>query len=387
MEFKLKTPTQIYEELIKEASLSVPGFTEQPAEVQNNLIQETALSVYQVELAQQEVLNNMLPATAGQQAFIVEGEGIGIYYKANPHTLVDVVFSSYKEGIIIAKGTQLSDSGASIFVQTTRDIVLYENNNTVQCSALLEGVIDINANTITKLVNPIEEITVNNPEKGFTDIQTESFEEYQNRVYTAKNIQSVSDGTALVYSNINKVAGVTTIYINKLITKENPPYTEIVIQGGNDYDIALAIEKSIGLSSLTLASNPSDGNLARKISVNLKVYNTDINILFTRPKIVPLEINIKLKSSIFLNVSETKRVLFEALNIYIKKIGLQQNISVQSLDYVLIEALALVVKREELGSIEWSFFIEGKTVDPIEGFFVSPFDVMYLLKNVYVELL
>ena len=387
MEFKLKTPTQIQEELSREANLSVPGFTEQPAEVQNNLIQETALSVYQVELAQQEVLNNMLPATAGQQAFIVEGDGIGIHYKKNAHTLVDVVFSNYKEGIIIAKGTQLSDSGASIFVETTRDIVLYENNNTVQCSTLLEGVIDINANTITKLVNQIEEITVNNPEKGSTDIQTESFEEYQNRVYTAKNIQSVSDGTYLVYSNIRGVAGVTTVYINKLVSKENPPYAEIVVQGGNDYEIALAIQKSIGLSSMTLASNPSDGNLARKISVNLKVFNTDINILFTRPKIVDLEINIKLKSSIFLNISETKRVLFEALNIYIKKIGLQQNISVQSLDYVLIEALALVVKREELGSIEWSFFIEGKTVDPIEGFFVSPFDIMYSLKNVDVELL
>lgn len=387
MEFKLKTPTQIQEELSREANLSVPGFTEQPAEVQNNLIQETALSVYQVELAQQEVLNNMLPGTAGEQAFIVEGEGIGIYYKANPHTLVDVVFSSYKDGIVIAKGTLLSDNSGNIVVETVRDIVLYGNNNIVQCSAILDGYVEINANTITKMINTIEEITVNNPEKGFTDIQTESFEEYQNRVYTAKNIQSVSDGTALVYSNINKVAGVTTIYINKLITKENPPYTEIVIQGGNDYDIAVAIEKSIGLSSLTLASNPSDGNKSRKISVDLKVYNTDINILFTRPKIVDLEINIKLKSSIFLNISETKRVLFEALNIYIKKIGLQQNISVQSLDYVLIEALALVVKREELGSIEWSFFIEGKTVDPIEGFFVSPFDVMYLLKNVYVELL
>ena len=387
MEFKLKTPTQIYEELIKEASLSVPGFTEQPAEVQNNLVQESALTVYQVELAQQEILNNMLPGTAGEQAFIVEGEGIGIYYKANPHTLVDVVFSSYKDGIVIAKGTLLSDNSGNIVVETVRDIVLYGNNNIVQCSAILDGYVEINANTITKLVNQIEEITVNNPEKGFDGIITETFEDYQNRVYTAKNIQNVSDGTYLVYSNIRGVEGVTTVYINKLVSKENPPYAEIVVQGGNDYEIALAIQKSIGLSSMTLASNPSDGNLARKISVNLKVFNTDINILFTRPKIVPLEINIKLKSSIFLNVSEIKKILFEALNTYIKNIGLQQNISVQSLDYVLIEALSLVVKREEIGIIEWSFFIEGQTVPPVEGFFVSAFDIMYSLKNVDVELL
>ena len=85
---------------------------------------------------------------------------------------------------------------------------------------------------------------------------------------------------------------------------------EVVVGGGDDYQVALAIFNSVLYPDI-FVSNPSGDETNRTVNINVAFNSVDFPIVYTRPKINQLSINISLTvQSGFINIpSEAFTVL------------------------------------------------------------------------------
>lgn len=375
--------------LENDATLQVVGYTNQPAEIQNNLMTESAIIIKHVEDIIALNINNMLPYMQNEVAFSIYGEGLGLPYKNATQTSVMLVFTG-TAGTYIPDGLSVTDVNGTITV-TTANAGVITNDGTVSllAYAVQAGTTNIPANTLTKMSENIAGVSVNNPVAGTQGQDAETFEEYRARVHRATTIKSYGQFDYL-YTQVANVEGVDMRLFNALERREQKPsmppymYTEIVVGGGDDIEVAYAIDKGAGLSGRLYSSNPSDSDQNRTITVNLKVFNTDRTVIFTRPKQSNLSIVVVTTSKKTIDLSLPYLLSFQALQQYFNTVSISEDISLNKITDIILDSVAILVDRTDIGAFKYTIKLDSTDVSTeatTTGFIPLKFDQYPILTD------
>ena len=300
-------PTVIRERLLNQAIEKVEGFTDLPSGIQNNLIDESVLDIAEIQDMLANVMNSISPSYAND--FIVRELGAAFGLKIKDKALPNTTITFYGlAGVVIPEGLEVGNSdGSKKFITTKSDII----NATGQVSIYCEGAdyydTPTPANTLNVLLNQVLNVTsCTNLNDAVESTPAETISEFRSRFQT--RAQANRSGTvATLDNNLKEIEGTVdrlcTYQASQIIEEGvKKAVIEVVVGGGDDYQVALAIFNSVLYPDI-FVSNPSGDETNRTVNINVTFNGVDFLIVYTRPKINQLSINISLTvQSGFINI-------------------------------------------------------------------------------------
>ena len=300
-------PTVIREELLNQAIEKVEGFTKLPSGIQNNLLDESVLDIAEIQDMLANVMNSISPSYAND--FIVRELGAAFGLKIKNQALPNTTITFYGlPGVVVPEGVEIGNAdGSKKFITTKSDII----NATGQVSIYCEGAdyydTPTPANTLNVLLNQVLNVTsCTNLNDAVESTPAETISEFRARFQT--RAQANRSGTVATLDNaLKEVEGTVDrlcTYKDSQIIKEGvkEAVIEVVVGGGDDYQVALAIFNSVLYPGI-FVSNPSGDETNRTVNINVAFNGVDFPIVYTRPKINQLSINISLTvQSGFINI-------------------------------------------------------------------------------------
>ncbi len=334
----------IREELQNKALETVKDFSNLPSSIQNNLIDEASIIVNEFEDMIVNIMNGISPAYANDFIINQLGQAFGLKRKDKQLQTVTLAWKGL-EGVIIPEGSQAgSEDGQYIFSTTEQAIIKADGTASVNAEAddYYSKIVD--ANTLNVLISDILNVeSVNNPNASSEPIEAETITEYRTRVQN--RCKANRSGTiAILNDNLLKVDGVssrlTTYRTDTEITEGYKLNTlEIVVGGGDDYQVAEAIFNSI-LFPEYLTSKPSDDDTSRSITKNVAFNTVEFPITFTRPLIKNISINVSISVlSGYINVptEAMKELLQSVFENYINSLKVGYSPSINSFNNLIYE--------------------------------------------------
>lgn len=301
------SPTVIRERLLNKAIEEVEGFTNLPSGIQNNLLDESVLDIVEIQDMLANVMNSISPSYAND--FIVRELGEAFGLKIKDQALPNTTITFYGlAGVIIPEGLEVGNAdGSKKFITTKSDII----NATGQVSIYCEGAdyydTPTPANTLNILLNQVLNVTsCTNLNDAVETTPAETISEFRSRFQT-RALANRSGTVATLDNALKEIEGTVdrlcTYKASQIVEKGvSKAVLEIIVGGGDDYSVALAIFNSILYPDI-LVSNPSGDETNRTINVNVAFNSVDFPITYTRPKINQLSINISLTvQSGFINI-------------------------------------------------------------------------------------
>lgn len=133
---------------------------------------------------------------------------------------------------------------------------------------------------------------------------------------------------------------------------------ESVVGGGDEYEVALALYQSF-FETQKLMSNPSNEETDRRKKVQLGLYNNTFPIVFTRPKL--LELNLKFEIAM-LNKSMSALAIKKSTQSYLEKsinaLKVGKDVTINQLNQFIMPGLADIdVQPVEIKSMNWKYDI------------------------------
>lgn len=301
------SPTVIRERLLNKAIEEVEGFTNLPSGIQNNLIDESVIIENEIQDMLSNVMNSISPSYAND--FIVRELGEAFGLKIKDQALPNTTITFYGlAGVIIPEGLEVGNAdGSKKFITTKSDII----NTTGQVSIYCEGAdyyyTPTPANTLNILLNQVLNVTsCTNLNDAVETTPAETISEFRSRFQT-RALANRSGTVATLDNALREIEGTVdrlcTYKASQIVEKGvSKAILEIIVGGGDDYSVALAIFNSILYPDI-LVSNPSGDETNRTINVNVAFNSVDFPITYTRPKINQLSINISITvQSGFINI-------------------------------------------------------------------------------------
>lgn len=300
-----RTASEIKQDLINRLRLTIPDFTEQPADLQNDILDTSIEGILQYEDLLSTLFNAYSPSFSNADLFKKFAESVGLRQRYSFSAQVTLTFTG-KYGDFVPKGTIVTSEGGAEFI-TTENVVI-STTSTANVLALSEteeifqpGEINILKSVIT------EGISVTNLSASLKYIPTETAKELTARAQA--KLRSARTGGKLYATQLLKgLPGVDSRLISfynresEQVINQQTMYVkgiEAVVGGGKDEVVALALYKSF-LETAKLLSLPSGQESSRTKEVVLYIYNNPVPIVFTRPKLleIGLEMNINFSSAL-----------------------------------------------------------------------------------------
>lgn len=300
-----RTASEIKQDLIDRLRLTIPDFTEQPADLQNDILDTSIEGILQYEDLLSTLFNAYSPSFSNEDLFKKFAESVGLRQRYSFSAQVTLTFTG-KYGDLVPKGTIVTSEGGAEFI-TTENVVI-STTSTANVLALSEteeifqpGEINILKSVIT------EGISVTNLSASLKYIPTETAKELTARAQA--KLRSARTGGKLYATQLLKgLPGVDSRLISfynresEQVINQQTMYVkgiEAVVGGGKDEVVALALYKSF-LETAKLISLPSGQESSRTKEVVLYIYNNPVPIVFTRPKLleIGLEMNINFSSAL-----------------------------------------------------------------------------------------
>ena len=300
-------PTVIRERLLNQSIEKVEGFTDLPSGIQNNLLDESVVIESEIQDMLANVMNSISPSYAND--FIVRELGAAFGLKIKDQALPNTTITFYGlAGVVIPEGVEIGNAdGSKKFITTKSDII----NTTGQVSIYCEGAdyydTPTPANTLNVLLNQVLNVTsCTNLNDAVESTTAETISEFRSRFQT--KAQANRSGTVAALDNALKeiegtVDRLCTYQASQIIEEGvKEAVIEVVVGGGDDYQVALAIFNSVLYPDIFI-SNPSGDETNRTVNINVTFNGVDFPIVYTRPKINQLSINISLTvQSGFINI-------------------------------------------------------------------------------------
>ena len=300
-------PTVIREELLNQAIEKVEGFTNLPSGIQNNLLDESVLDIAEIQDMLANVMNSISPAYAND--FIVRELGAAFGLKIKNQALPNTTITFYGlAGVVIPEGLEVGNAdGSKKFITTKSDIINASGQVSIYCEGADYYDTPTPANTLNVLLNQVLNVTsCTNLNDAVESTPAETISEFRARFQT--RAQANRSGTVATLDNkLKEIEGTVDrlcTYRDSQIIEEGvkKAVIEVVVGGGDDYQVALAIFNSVLYPDL-FVSNPSGDETNRTVNINVAFNSVDFPIVYTRPKINQLSINISLTvQSGFINI-------------------------------------------------------------------------------------
>ena len=293
----LLTPEEIRQNLYTATQEAIPDFDQSlPSELINNLLDSSVINLLTMQGFTADLYNQ--PANFANELYLEqEGSTFNLIRKASVFSSVVVIFTG-TVGTYIPQGIRVSNtSGSQVFTTKEDATILASGTISILCESEEDVLGTIDPNTINVLLDPILSVTVDNAVAGNTQIPAETYEEYRQRLLT--RFRTARIGTYQYATDaVNSIDGVVSRLVNfrqlvAMVGGFNAGVVECVIGGGDDTEIAGILFNSF-LSPILFYSNPAD--IGRKVTVNIEFNNNTFPIVFTRPdlKNIDMEITITL---------------------------------------------------------------------------------------------
>ena len=300
-------PTVIRERLLNQAIEKVEGFTDLPSGIQNNLIDESILDIVEIQDMLSNVMNSVSPSYAND--FIVKELGAAFGLKIKDKALPNTTITFYGlAGVVIPEGLEVGNAdGSKKFITTKSDIINAAGQVSIYCKGADYYDTPTPANTLNVLLNQVLNVTsCTNLNDAVESTPAETISEFRSRFQT--RAQANRSGTVAALDNALKeiegtVDRLCTYKASQIIEEGvKEAVIEVVVGGGDDYQVALAIFNSVLYPDI-FVSNPSGDETNRTVNINVTFNSVDFPIVYTRPKINQLSINISLTvQSGFINI-------------------------------------------------------------------------------------
>lgn len=300
-----RTSSEIQEAIIQAIKEKTPAFNKQPLDIQANLIDTSVAVISQFENLMETLFNGYSMSGSDDMLFRMQAEELGLRQKSEFKSQVVLEFTGLP-GDIIPRGVKCSDAYGEYEFETQETIIIGDLGK-ASVLALGEAEVSLPANKINTIVTTINPgVVVNNNSASLPRIDEESFEDFKAR--SQARLRSPRMGGRLHAETLLKgIEGVNP----RLVSFNCVDYTirdednshedvetfyrlvgiEAIVGGGDEYQVALALYKSF-FETQKLLSNPSDQDANRTIKKDLYLFDSLIPVVFTRPRL--LQLNLKL---------------------------------------------------------------------------------------------
>jgi hypothetical protein len=273
-------PAVIRAGIVADVSSTNPGYTaDLPGSMIEDILSTIVAAVVECDTARVETVNSLTPY--GANAFLLQqlGQMFGVPLNQESNTSVFVQFTG-TPGFVISKGFTVSD-GTYQYTIIDGGIVGSDTGGGTGVTPLLFAVATITgswaipAGTVTSLSTSVPggvTLTVTNPSAGIPSVGVETQDQYRAEVLNAQ-LATCSGTQQILKTLLYNVTGVQARLVSTIQLPLNGGW-EIIVGGGDPYQVAYAIYKSgIDISSLV----GSTLNITNITKANPGVLTTDKN--------------------------------------------------------------------------------------------------------------
>lgn len=365
-----RTPEEIKKSIISRIESKGLKFRELPADIQNNIIDTAVYSLVEYENLAAETINSYAPGFANAFMWQALAGSLNIDKLSEVKSQVRLEFRA-APNTYIPEGVKVGafETSQSLTINSTGVgyVIAYSNTDEIA-----------EPNTLTKIDTILPEgISVTNPEASLKRLEAESDEKLK---YRAQSILRSPRKGAFDYCRwrLSGVKGVNPQYIQfrraKRTTQVEVEGTqmlkefqgiEIVVGGGDDADVAGCIFDSF-LETANLFSEPTDGDKKRTINFEINYNGSLIPVVWTRPKLLQLDLEITFAfSTINISVDALQGLLSEKLVLYFNSLQVGAKVNKNAINQLILNILkedgdidAALVK-----TIDYSIKINGLVVN------------------------
>ena len=359
-----QTAASLHSQVIDGAIALDPGLT---ANLPGTLIEDIASTdtsaLVLIDQAQVETVNSMTPY--GCNLFILNqlGQIYGVQQGIGSNTSVYVVFSG-TSGYVIPQGVIVSDGTYQYITQASGVISSGGTSGSVYCVATSSGSWGVPANSVTTIVSSVPAsitLTVTNPNTGIPSSTGQTPEQYRTQVLDAGLVTCSGTPNAIRTA----LASVSGVQQNLISIRERSNKWEVIVGGGDPYEVANAIFNSIG-DPLTLI-----GSATTARNQNITIYNTPDSYVITYvvpvQQEVTVEIDWKTTATNAVSNDAVQALATEPVRAYLNNLYPGQPINEYELQYIFQEAIVSLVPTPLLTYIDITVTIDGSVVPPSAG--------------------
>ena len=359
-----QTAASLHSQVIDGAIALDPGLT---ANLPGTLIEDIASTdtsaLVLIDQAQVETVNSMTPY--GCNLFILNqlGQIYGVQQGVGSNTSVYVVFSG-TPGYVIPQGVIVSDGTYQYLTQASGVISAGGTSDSVYCVSTSSGSWGVPANSVTTIVSSVPAsitLTVTNPNTGIPSSTGQTPEQYRTQVLDAGLVTCSGTPNAIRTA----LASVSGVQQNLISIRERSNKWEVIVGGGDPYEVANAIFNSIG-DPLTLI-----GSATTARNQNITIYNTPDSYVITYvvpvQQEVTIEIDWKTTATNAVSNDAVQALATEPVRAYLNNLYPGQPINEYELQYIFQEAIVSLVPTPLLTYIDITVTIDGSVVPPSAG--------------------
>jgi hypothetical protein len=277
-----QSPATLLAQLLANVSATNPGYT---ANLPGTLIEDISSTdvgaLALCDAAFVELVNCIAPGSANAYVLQQLGQQFGIPQGVGYNTNVNVLFTG-PAGFVISQG--FTDGIYQYVVQNAAIIPTSGTTAPVYCLAILSGTWAVPADTVNQLVSSIPSgisLTVNNPLAGTPGTGVEPVQAYQARVVQA-GLAACQGMTTTLRTAIQAVSGVQANLVSVL---QKTGQWEIIVGGGDPYEVAFAIFTGMGDISNLVGSTLSVASISQ---ANPGVITTNQNHGLTTGQVIKI---------------------------------------------------------------------------------------------------
>jgi len=364
-------PSTLRDQLVALVSATNPGYT---ADLPGSLIEDIASTdvgaLTLIDQAVTETIDSITPYGANAWLLTQLGNVYGVAQGASTNTSVYVVFTG-TVGYVIPQGMTISDGVHQYLVQDGGVIASGGSSSPLYCVAIDSGSWAVPASTVTTIITSVPSsitLSVTNPQPGIPSAGAETEGQYRARVLQAG--LSVCTGlTNTLKNSLTSVAGVQPRLVSVL---QSSPGWEVIVGGGDPYEVANAIFNSVGDISLLVGSSTT----ARNITADLYDYPNTYSVVFVSPvdQVVTVSLTWNTIATNYVAPASVSQLGNPAIASYINGLPVGQPINEFELQTVFQQAIASIVPPQLLSRMVWAFTVNSTPVSPSSGTGLIPSD-------------
>ncbi len=368
-------PTTLRSELLATATALAPGLT---ADLPGSLIEDMASTatgaVVVMDQAYVDLINSINPITANEFILTQLGNVYGVQQGLGSNTSVYVTFTG-TPGFVINIGFLVSDGNYQYSVQDATIIPSGGTTPAVYCLALVQGTWAVPVNTVTQIVTSIPSgisLSCTNSITGVPGLLAQSATDFRAQVIQAG--RAVATGLpTLLKTALQNVSGVQ---YNLISVKKISSNWEIIVGGGDPYQVANAIYQSM-FNILDLVGASGIGSTQ---TITINDFPDSYAIVFVVPLQQTVTIEVTWASTgNFVSNTVVATVVQPAIQNYINNIFVGQSISLLELNEIFVAATTGIIAPTTISTLSWVVNVNSSPVDasPIlypaeaEGYYFS----------------
>jgi len=358
------SPAVILETLIAAVAADVPDFTANlPGTLIEDISSTDVAAIAQIDQYRVDSVNDITPYGANADVLNQLGVMFGIEQGKPTNTSVFVIISG-NVGYIIQPGFIVSDGTHQYVVQDGGTIGGGGSSESLFAVANQSGSWSVPVGTVTTIITGIPtpyELTCTNAVAGIPGAPAESVQSYRSRILQASIV--AGQGTpAYLRTLIEAVPGVVSRLVSILQVSAG---WEIIVGGGDSYQVAGAIYKGI----LDLSSIKSSDTSPRNITVTIIDPPNNYNIIYVNPpnQVVTVDATWNTDLINFTAGLQVDVLAAPAIQNYINGITVGQPINLLSMTAAFQQAVASILPTENLSTLDFTVTINGSPVSPEAG--------------------